>query len=355
MIVFLTGITGLVGAHTAVELLRAGHRVAALVRARPDRPAAQRARAVLEAHPECGETFSMAELHVIEGDIERPGCNVAEPNAGLLAGAVDAVVHCAGAVAFDPAAEGALQRANTAGARHVAELCVRLRCSRFIHVGTAYVDAALEGRGFRSAYERSKLDGERVVADAVGAARLAVARPSIVTGDRVHGFTPTYHGIYPFLRYGAARAAELARLTPDRGLPAGLALDGRANLVPADHVAAVLRALVERPGETGVFPVINPRPWPARELVRIAGRALGIPVAALEPRPGPAAPPPASAAEPIRLLRERYAPYFRVDLTLNTEPTDRLCAAAGIPPLVNDPAWIAALVRWGVAHDWAAL
>lgn len=357
MIVLLTGITGLVGCHAAIALLEAGHSVLAIARNREGVPAERRVKCVLESCPEYGVRFGLAGLHVLEGDILEQNCGVSGGDLNTLRGHVDAVVHCAGEVAFAPEAGDSVVRANVDGVKNVSELACEIRCPRLVHVGTAYIEQALKGMGFRTPYEESKFLGEQYLREVSGRCRidLRIVRPSIVTGDTVHGFTPTYHGIYPFLKYAAEYAADLKNISPLDGLPSGFDPEARINLVPADVVAAVIReAACSAEPDGSEFNVINPEPWRALDLVKIVAERTGIgsdAVPQLESPPSLSAP----AAAAIKVLQDTYAPYFDVCLDLDTAATVRLMETAGIPGVRNTKEWILALLEWGMRRGWKEL
>lgn len=352
MIVLVTGITGLVGCHAAMRLLERGHSVVAVARRRNGVPADQRVRRILEACPEFGSRFGLAGLHVIEGDILQAGCGMTAATRNALKDQIDVAIHCAGEVSFGPAMSVACARTNTDGAGNVGEWIREIGCPRLVHVGTAY--AVRGAQRFRTPYEESKFLGEkqlRETADRAGI-DLRIVRPSIVTGDTVHGFTPTYHGIYPFLKYAADYAHDLKRVSPTEGLPPGFVPEAKINLVPADVVAEVLCEAACAPRlEEREFNVINPEPWVARELGILVASHAGI-GADVFSSVGPAAPLSAAALGAVTMLQEAYAPYFDVDLDVKTESTDRLMESAGIARVRNTPEWIAALLAWGLRQGW---
>lgn len=359
MIVFLTGVTGLLGSHTALALLAAGHRVVALAREKNGISADRRVKGILAAHPGLeGSPGLFSCLTVLEGDLALPACGLGPDELELLTGGVDVLVHCAASVAFTQEDDGESLGINVAGAANAADLARLLGCRRLIHVSTAYVDGALRGEGFRSGYERSKLQGENLMLD-LGknqGVEVKVVRPSIITGDRVHGFTPTYHGIYPFLRFAAQYGGLLRRVKPSQWLPGDLYLKEKVNLVPADHVAAVIRALAESPAmDDAVFNVVNPNPWQVRELVDIVAGYYGIKEDTTESAAYISTKVSDSVVAAYDKLMSVYLPYFNSGLSLDTAAAERLVSAAGIPRVANTPDWIRALIRWGIRRKWKEL
>ena len=355
MVVLLTGITGLVGSHIAIALLRAGHQLVALSRSKNAATAETRARRVLRLYPGfVDEIHNFAALHVVDGDIRRPGCGLADDVRDLLVDRIDLVLHCAGQVAFAPQASPAAFDTNVDGVRHVVELADRIHCRRLIHVGTAYIEPGLRGGGFRTDYEHSKFDGEKVLTAETAECNITaqIVRPSIVTGDRHHGFTPTYHGIYPFLHYAATYAKDIRRADPAYWLARGFPLTSSVNLIPADHLAAVVLKIAELPATDTCFNVINPKPWRVTALSKIIFEFFGIKIQALENFNAGHETMSTTSVKAAEMLLETYAPYFSSVLTLDTATTDRLMRANGIPPIANREEWIQSLLRWSVGQDW---
>lgn len=351
----LTGATGLVGVHVALECLRRGHRVVAIVRPRPDAGPQARVRKILGLYPGFhAEIRSFASLHAVAGDILRPACGLAEADAAFLADNLNGLIHCAGNVSFDARAARETLVTNVAGVRNALDLAAALRCRRFVHVSTAYVDRLEKGLPPRTEYERSKWEAEGIVREFAAQRGLdaRIVRPTIVTGDRIHGFTPTYHGIYPFFRFAASLRQDNLPVDIPSWIRRGFTLDARVNLVPADYVAAVVCAVAEASDPpTQVFNLTNPTPWPFGDLLQVVFGHFGISLdhLAVSAYKEAASSPAMRRAD---MLLETYSPYFNADLALDSASVRRLADARGISPLRNDPDWIRALLRWSVRMNW---
>lgn len=148
MRVLISGAGGFVGRHVAVAMARGGHDVVALVR-RP-RPA------VLE---------QQARLAVESADLAQ-----AER---LPPGSFDAVIHCAAAIPAKVRDKAELFRVNVEGSRHLFEHAMHVGagmiifCSSMAVYGSVTDDVADPNTPIRepNAYGRSKLEGERLLAD----------------------------------------------------------------------------------------------------------------------------------------------------------------------------------------------
>lgn len=362
MTFLLTGATGLVGVHVLIRLLGAGHHVVALVRA-PSRPAAdRRLRTILAAYPGFREELgNAAGLHAVPGDVTAPNCGLADQDIELLTGAVACVIHCAGHIAFTTDDVGVLHAVNVEGARNIALLAVRIGAPRLLHVSTAYVDSLLAGGGPRTVYEESKFAGERALAIALQGTPVdaVIVRPSIVTGDRRHGFTTTFHGIYPFFHFAALFVPQMTKNNFAALLRRAGFIKGRVNLVPADHVTDLVCELARRSAlPARVFNIVAPVDWRIEELVRIAGgqygREPGIPVApgAANAADGGLSP---ALAQWVDRLERVYGPYFNITLRLDTASTEALMKETGMPIVRNTSDWIGALFRWGALRNWETL
>ncbi|MCW3050749.1 MAG: Male sterility domain protein [Solirubrobacterales bacterium] len=346
MTFFITGITGFVGAEVAVRLIQSGHEVHGLIRARD----------LDEAHERLHDTFrsryestadELALLNPVLGDVTAPDLGLSDLDHRRLISRVTHVVHCAATVNFDVPMLEAL-RVNTVGTRHVLDVSRAIadggRLERVVHVSTAYVAGATvgpfheddldRGQEFRNPYERSKYEGERLVADAEDLPTV-VARPSIVVGDSQTGWTPSFNVIY-----GPLRAFDKGLVT---SLP--LALDGLLDIVPVDYVADALVALAEG-GVAGerYHLVAGNRATTNGDLLDLACRTLrrARPVVTL-PGDGDFAP-----------VLTAYAPYFTVRAPFDDRRARRLLEPQGVSAPAID-GYFERLMAFARATRWGRL
>jgi nucleoside-diphosphate-sugar epimerase len=206
MRVFVTGATGMVGAHAARALLEAGHGVRALVR---DTDKASRVLEPLGVAPEDFVRGDMTDAAVIGAGIE--DC--------------DAVLHAAGSVAVTTGGKGV--ETNVTGARVV----VGEAAQRGLHcVYVSSLQALMEpGRtvteltppaGGKTPYSRSKAEADQWVRNALSRGKpISIVYPSGVLGPDDPGWSETVKAYRDFLRgtlkVGALQmvdARDLARL-----------------------------------------------------------------------------------------------------------------------------------------------
>jgi nucleoside-diphosphate-sugar epimerase len=283
---FLTGGTGFLGSHIAVELVRRGYRVALLARSDKHRTAEARVGELLDwfGLPP-GERLS---VRVVEGDITLPRMGIAaEVYRGLL-GETDEIIHCASNTAFSERKRAEVEAVNGAGLERVVEFA-RASCAYFFHhVSTAFVagktsgrcpEGPAEAREFWNAYEETKCQGERRVAETCREAGLGLGiyRPSIVYGDSRTGRSRLFNAVYYPVRTalmikelyekdirerGGRKAGEIGvRIEPDGSTHLPLRIEtasrGGLNLIPVDFFTAAFMALMEAAPAGGIFHIVN--------------------------------------------------------------------------------------------------
>jgi thioester reductase-like protein len=253
--VFLTGGTGFLGMELLAGYLEQTDRhVYALVRGVNDRQAQARLERTLARlfgadHPHG------ARVSAVRGDITRPGLGLGGRRQAALAERVSEIVHSAASVSFETELQTA-RAINVEGTQRVLELAARCQASggglrRLTHISTAYVagehrgcfseDDLDVGQRFRNAYERSKFEAERLVAEWRTRLPITVTRPSIVVGERHSGWTVSFNVLYWPLRT-FSRGAYLA-LPARAGAP--------VDVVPVDYVADAILALSRAPEAEG--------------------------------------------------------------------------------------------------------
>ncbi|MGH2863694.1 MAG: SDR family oxidoreductase [Solirubrobacteraceae bacterium] len=243
--VFLTGATGFIGMELLVRYLeRTERRIYALVRGLSDRDAELRMERTLLGlfgpdHRYAGRVIA------VRGDLTHSGMGIGG-GTDQLTEQVSEIVHSAASTSFELDLQSA-RAINVDGTRRVldfAERChTRGGLRRLSHISTAYVAGDASGcfseddldvkQGFQNTYERSKFEAESHVARTRSHLPITIFRPSIVVGERVSGWTPTFNVLYWPLR--AFSRGNYPVLPARRDSP--------ADVVPVDYVADAIFAL----------------------------------------------------------------------------------------------------------------
>ncbi len=327
--VLLTGATGFLGMETLARLIDRGEeQIITIVRAEDDEGARARLSGVLaqlyDAPPPGAER-----VHAVRGDLLQPCLGLAPRDRERIVGSVDRIIHCAASISFDlPLAES--REINVGGVARIIELARQIaatgRLRRLLHVSTAYVGGCHEGpfgeedldvgQEFRNPYQRSKHEAETLLQDAADLP-VVIARPSIVVGHRVSGWTPVFNVIYWPIR---AVERGLLEEVPARA-------EAVVDFVPVDYVAAALVALLEQDGPGATCHLVaGARAMNAGELVETYSRLAA---------PGPAAPRALRLVEPgeDRQLppgAEALRPYFDVHCRFGDTRAGETLLAHGI-------------------------
>ncbi len=251
--VLLTGATGFLGMELLARLLDSSdRRVLTLVRARSDEEARSRIRTTLAGL--FADPAPYADRVVaLRGDLTQPGLGLDSAARELALGASE-IIHGAASVAFDLPLDDA-RAINVEGTKRMLELAeeahARTTLRRFTYVSTAYVagdcggrvpeQASSSRRRFRNSYEHSKSEAETLVQARRDVLPVTIARPSIVVGDRVTGWTASFNVIYSPLRAFASGAFSM--LPARRRSP--------VDVVSVDYVARAVLALSAAPEAAG--------------------------------------------------------------------------------------------------------
>ena len=191
--IFLTGATGLVGGLLLRRLAEACPQwpVIALVR-NPD---------TKFAHPN---------VHVIPGDITRPGLGMLPDTRAQVCGSIGVIVHCAASTRFTLPLDQS-QLVNAEGTANVLELARRSRRLRlFLHISSTSVAGRMRGElfekplcdsaGWFSPYEQSKFEAEQLVLAQGNDVPWVIARLSTLVGNSRTGHISQFNYFHQLLR-----------------------------------------------------------------------------------------------------------------------------------------------------------
>jgi thioester reductase-like protein len=338
----LTGGTGLLGSYLLHGCLRAGHRMAVLVRPARRESARQRVEASL-ARWEQQTSEVLPRPVVLEGDLRRPELGLSTRDLHWVARHCHAVIHSAANLMFvAPSRQAEPWLSNVEGTRHVLELCRRCGIGQFHYVSTAYVCGLREGRILETEldlgqqmsndYERSKLEAEKMIRSAGLAEPPTIYRPSIIVGDSRTGYTSSFHGFYAAVKLVHTLAGRMVRgsITAQLMIDAfHLDTDVRKDFVPVDWVSTVITYLLGRPEHHGkTYHLTASQPTP----VAVWSAALQDAVERYSPLADPSDPSRCDAQWFEQMFRsqvEIYRPYWRDDPQFDR--THALAAAGHLP------------------------
>jgi nucleoside-diphosphate-sugar epimerase len=230
-VLFLTGVTGLVGSELLQTLLdvRPDRRVIALTRT-PDKLA------VLGQSPR---------ITVVEGDLTRSGLGLHPVALRQIQKEVTEIVHCGAETRFGLPIEEA-RATNTRGTSNMLKLargCKRLE--KFAHLSTAYVVGRTTGHlpealhpsqgGFVNTYQQSKYEAEQLVLESMREIPAVTYRLSTIIGDSKTGRVRQYNYFHQLLRLFGRNVLPVA--------PGNLSWE--IDLIPTDWSVAALNFLFE--------------------------------------------------------------------------------------------------------------
>jgi len=260
----LTGATGLLGSYLLGTALRAGRRVAVLLRASRTESIEQRIEAmIVRWERESGRVLPRPVI--LEGNLHQADLGLDARRLRWVARHCNAVLHCAASLSFESGERDEEPwRSNLDGTRHVLDVCRRTSIRQYHHVSTSYVCGLREGRileteldegqSFANDYERSKAEAEKIVRSAEFLDPPTIYRPAIIVGDSRTGHTTTFHGFYAPLKIMHAMVYQIgATDVSNASYLEVLGLTGREkkNFVPVDWVARVISHIVDRPEHHG--------------------------------------------------------------------------------------------------------
>jgi nucleoside-diphosphate-sugar epimerase len=282
----LTGATGLVGQYLLRDLLRAGVKVVVVIRSQAGQSGRQRLAKILSNWEQLG-SGPLGRPVCLEGDLTREGLGLNDEALNWVSENCGAVLHNAASLVYqgaDRAKEPWLSNLN--GTKNILELCRRTGIGEYHHVSTAYVcgqrcglirEGELDcGQAFRTDYEHSKFEAEKLVRAANFLESPTVYRPAIIVGDSQTGYTSTYHALYSYFQF-IWLFKEYIKPQADGvyHVPLRLNLTGNEerNLVPVDWVSEVISRIIQDPSLHGQTYHLGPkRRTTAREIQEVTSR-----------------------------------------------------------------------------------
>jgi nucleoside-diphosphate-sugar epimerase len=380
---FLTGGTGFLGSHIAVELLGRGYRVTLLARSSGGRRAEDRVCGLLDWFGL--RTADRRGLKVVEGDITLPGLGIEPAAFRKLLNETGEIIHGASNTTFSERKRAEVEEVNSGGLTNVLNFARESGAYFFHHVSTAFVAGKTTGTcpedlvtpsEFWNPYEETKCRGEHAAAVACEEAGLGLTiyRPSIVYGDSRTGRSLLFNAVYYPVRTalfirdlyekdirerGGRKAAEMGvRVEADGSIHLPLRIEvagqGGINLIPVDYFTAAFLSIMEGAPGVGVFHIVNDRAKRIEDIIdyscrlfRMTGiRACGPEEFKEKPR------------NPLETLYdhyvEAYGPYMRDTRVFETARSRPILARKGIVCPEFDYEIFARCMNYAVETGWGS-
>lgn len=299
--IFLTGGTGFLGCHLAVELLRKGYQVCLLVRSNKHISAKARVKKLLDWFDLPDRLYRR--IRIIEGDISRTNLGIEPVVWADLLKNTDEIVHCASNTSFSERKKAEVEAINIKGLANVLSFSRASRAYCFHHVSTAYVAGKSSGLcpeelvvndTFNNTYEKTKCQGEHMAWEIcrTEGLRLTIYRPSIVYGHSRTGRSLIFNALYypvrmalflrnlyenDILERGGKKAETMGvQIETDGSIRLPLRIEvhkqGGINLIPVDYFIDAFIALMEEALDGGVFHIVNQKSKKIEDIIEYSSR-----------------------------------------------------------------------------------
>lgn len=307
--VFLvTGGTGFIGSHTAVELLKRGYRVVLLCRPGKNKTASERVNGLLNWFQMQGRK-ELSRLEVVEGYFNQPNLGLTGRRYAYLSETVDEIVHCAADTAFLEKKREQVETANVKSLENLSALATgaKSKCYYFHHISTAYVagkrtgnceETLVETKTFHNVYEETKYRAEQYVWEVFRGEgiRVNIFRPSIVYGSSDTGRSLRFNALYypvktvlflkntyrkDIMERGGKNARKMGVKMMENGdmyLPIRMEdkENGGIDLIPINYYIDAFMAIMEDNLESDIFHIVAGSPKKLRDIINYCGELFSI-------------------------------------------------------------------------------
>jgi nucleoside-diphosphate-sugar epimerase len=341
--IYITGVTGNLGAYMCAELLKQNHILYTPVRGRSNNPEYAIKR-VIKAIATFGmepakikNYIDQKKLNIVYADITKSDFvsrNENVPN-------IDDLWHFASSLKYMPKDKEQIFEANIDGLKNVINLfqAKRDNSSRFFYISTAYVlgkklnhlpDDYLEVTEemvFNNEYEHSKLMAEKLVLDEVNKTGINayIFRPSIVVGDTSKGRLANFNGYYLGVKALANFKDYLQKIGKEEEvIRFDVAEQSALNLIPIDMLIDRMLKLSADKIESGKFyNITNSYNTKCRHTVISICQTVGLKVTFVDPEDFEKN-PKTKFEKLIEYGFNYIMPYLRRNITFSTDNSDKL-------------------------------
>lgn len=351
--ILLTGITGNLGSWLAVEMLRTGKKVLALMRDQTSKDATRRLNRILDI---AGGRDLKDNIEIIHGDICKKGLGL-KANAKNL-NRLSKIIHCAACTKFLEDDGKSHQMMNVQGTLNVLELAGRLSLP-LVHVSSAYIagkrtgivkeDEIDVGQSFNNIYENTKCRSEMLVHEWSQMTSLpaVILRPSIVMGDSQDGRTVHFTSLYDYMRV-------LSLVVPRLGkncIRIETKPDVTKNIIPVDYFAKVSFYIISC-GVTGTYHITNPAPLNMKDLGETFSLLFGKNSYKLVKADSFLSHKPNEIESLFQQSTSVYNPYMLSEPVFDRTNTDSVLADSGIELPLMDLSYFKKLLDYACSVKW---
>ena len=301
----VTGATGFLGSHLAVDLLDQGYSLFLLCRPQEQKSALERMTDLFKWFGK--DLTALNNCTVLEGYLDQPGFGLNEKEYTRLIEATDEILHCAANTSFAERRREEVEKANVESLRNVLAFAVQGRCYFFHQLSTAYVSGIRQGlcpeslentQLWHNVYEETKHFAEKTAVEICSQAgiRLNIFRPTIVYGSSRTGRSFRFNALYYPIKL-VHYLSELYRkdIRENKGCHAskmGVSLDkveyldlpiriknsknSHLNVIPVDYFVRTVRELMQKSREGDIYHIANPSPVYIDQIIRYIGSFLHI-------------------------------------------------------------------------------
>jgi nucleoside-diphosphate-sugar epimerase len=341
---FITGASGFLGSHLAIELAKRGYSIVALIRPLKGLSGRERLRRISSLLGV--DSRIVSQIRVVEGDMTLPELGLGKDPYHELTRSITGIINCAADTSFAEKRRDLVERVNVHGTENLLDMAVKGNCSFFHQVSTAYVFGEVTGiceeqlvypKKFTNVYEETKCRSEHLAADVFKSEgiKLNIYRPGIVCGESSEGRTFRFNGLYyplksihrliesfktNLLQKGGEKARRMGVKFVDGNrlmlpLIIRVAENSGINVIPVDYFTHMFIRIMEYRPEGGIFHIVQEKNCPVQDLVEYTREYFlieGLDITYRENTEGP-------MERIFNLYNEAYLPYLQDKRVFSSE------------------------------------
>lgn len=351
--ILLTGITGNLGSWLAVEMLRNGNKVLALMRDQNSESAIKRLNQTLDI---AGGGDLKENIEIVHGDICKKDLGLKSNSKNLKR--FSKIIHCAACTKFLGDDGKSHQMMNVMGTINILELADRLSLP-LVHVSSAYIAGKRTGivkeneidvgQSFNNIYEDTKCRSEMIVQGwaQMNSLPTLILRPSIVMGDSQSGKTMHFTSLYDYMRAMTVIMPHLG----DNCIRVEAVPDVTKNIIPVDYFAKVSSYIINS-GISGTYHITNPAPVTMKDFAEIFSHIFGLKHYKLVKADSFLNRKPNEIERLIQESTSVYSSYLLSEPVFDRTNTDSVLAGSGIELPLMDISYFKKLLEYARSVKW---